>query len=424
MFAAMDNLQQPPAPPTSSNSAPGTHPSILDPRKQELLEARFMGSNQRMAAAAAAAAAGFNNQTQSSQPHYLHHSLTPHALPLHPHHSHSPQSMVQHQLQSSSSTSSNPSSSSPSIPPNGSPFSSMLSQQPPPSLQPQQSPQPPPPMQNQGSASLGAMMTTNSVPTGGSSFTSTSNNNSLNNLPNANNNSAGSTQSSCHYSAHSSSHNQDSNLSTTSAGSHCSDKQEPPIHCDTLHAHNLPPTPEKRSLPDPTTPTGANGTFNSAGATGSQRKRRKKDLTDPPPPPQERANSVGSKRGENKKVTDYFKVQYFSTLWTTESNSFYSFLPLRIRVLVDTVQLAESRLLPVHTHFTCTNNSRLFHQQQHFLRVQRRHLCPLLLTMPVLRFFTTIKCQIHLQPLRAGLHHCIWTPLPQPATATLRAKVQ
>lgn len=311
MFAAMDNLQQPPAPPTSSNSAPGTHPSILDPRKQELLEARFMGSNQRMAAA------GFTNQTQTSQQHYLHHSLTPHpTLPPHPHHSHSPQSVVQHQLQSSSSTSSNPSSSSPSIPPNGSPFSSMLSQQqapPPSSLQPQQSPQPPQPVQNQASTSLGAMMqTTNSVPTGGSSFTNTSNNNSLNNLPNANNNSAGSTQSSCHYSAHSSSHNQDSNLSTTSAGSHCSDKQEPPIHCDTLHAHNLPPTPEKRGLSqtDPTTPTGANGALNNA-STGSQRKRRKKDLSEPPPPPQERANSVGSKRGENKKVTDYFKVTIF-----------------------------------------------------------------------------------------------------------------
>lgn len=148
------------------------------------------------------------------------------------------------------------------------------------------------------------MQTTNSVPTppGSSSFASASNNNSLNNLPNTNNNSAGSTQSSCHYSAHSSSHNQDSNLSTTSAGSHCSDKQEPPVHCDTLHAH----TPEKRALSqaDPTTPTGANGALANSASTGSQRKRRKKD--EPPPPSQERANSVGSKRGE-KKVTDYFK---------------------------------------------------------------------------------------------------------------------
>ena len=370
-----------------------------------------MGSNQRMAAA------GFNNQTQTSQQHYLHHSLTPHpTLPPHPHHSHSPQSMVQHQLQSSSSTSSNPSSSSPSIPPNGSPFSSMLSQQqaPPPSSsslqQPQQSPQPLQPVQNQGSTSLqGAMMqTTNSVPTppGSSSFASASNNNSLNNLPNTNNNSAGSTQSSCHYSAHSSSHNQDSNLSTTSAGSHCSDKQEPPVHCDTLHAH----TPEKRALSqaDPTTPTGANGALANSASTGSQRKRRKKD--EPPPPSQERANSIGSKRGE-KKVTDYFKVNYTKhnlVIPPTFANLFGTLFPnaFRTRVLVDTMQLAPSRRRPVHSHITCTNSSRQSHRRRHFLPVPRRHPPPLPLTTVLPPCFTTINCRIHLPPLRAGLPHC------------------
>ena len=309
MFAAMDNLQQPPAPP--SNSAPGTHPSI-DPRKQELLEARFMGSTQRMAAAAAAA--GFTAQTQpTQQQHYhpLHHSLGPqiqnqllhpsHALPPHQQLHHplpSLQPMIQQHVQSSSSTGSNPSSSSPSIPPNSSPFSSVLNQQP-------QHSQPSMPQGQQVTvvASLGTIINNISVPP--PSFTM-ANNNSLNNLPNANNNSAGSTQSSNHYSAHSSSHNQDSNLSTTSAGSHCSDKQEPPIHCDNIHAHNLPPTPEKRSMSQvdlgvPTTPSGVNGN----NTISSQRKRRKKDPNDPPP---ERTSSIGSKRGESKKVNEYFKV--------------------------------------------------------------------------------------------------------------------
>ncbi|KAJ6224730.1 hypothetical protein RDWZM_003275 [Blomia tropicalis] len=334
MFAAMDNLQQPPAaPPTASNSGPGTHPSI-DPRKQELLEARFMGSTQRLAA-------GFASQTQPNQhyitTHGLHHSLhhpppplAPHPSQLHPHPS--PQSMVQPHVQSSSSTSSNPSSSSPSIPnPNANssnPFSSAISQQKAqqPSQQQQQS-QPSQQQQQQQAqtqskptqvSDLGSLISSTGQPPSFVVVSSSSNpnnntipntnNNSLNNLPNANNNSAGSTQSSCHYSAHSSSHNQDSNLSTTSAGSHCSDKQEPPIHCDTLHAHNLPATPEKRNMTQvdhglSTTPSGTNGIL-ATSTSSSQRKRRKKDGNEPTP---ERNNSTGFKRADNKKVTEYFK---------------------------------------------------------------------------------------------------------------------
>lgn len=299
MFAAMDNLQQPPVPPTASNTAPGTHPSI-DPRKQELLEARFMGSSQRIQLG------GYNSSPTQPPPHYphqnIHYSITAHhhppppPPPPHPHLPHpSAQTINQHQLQSttSSSTSSNPSSSSPSIPQTNSPFSSTLSQQQQPLPQQQQP-------QQQNLSTISSSSTAAPL-----SFTAVNNNN-LNNPANpANNNSAGSTQSSCHYSAHSSSHNQDSNLSTASGGSHCSDKQEAPLYCDNHHAHNLNNTPEKRSHSQvdhniQTTPTGANG----ANSTGSQRKRRKKD----PNESVSERNTSSSKRGENKKVTEYFKV--------------------------------------------------------------------------------------------------------------------
>lgn len=361
MFAAMEhNLQQPVPAPTTSTTAPGSnhHPSI-DPRKQELLEARFMGTSQRLSNV------GSYLSTQSQQsipPHYIPAAVTVAAASTHPSsiyslsnqhhpplappgpHAHlvsphtkasSPSSLMQpqHQIHSatSSSTNSNPSSSSPSIPvaPNSSPFSSTLNQQQSQSQQPQ--PLPPLPLQSgqpqstsQQAQQQTAAQGLNSVPPPSFSLVNTvainnnsnninnnnTNNNSNNNPSNslANNNSGGSTQSSCHYSAHSSSHNQDSNLSTASGGSHCSDKQDPPtsMHCDNIHSHNITVTPEKRSLSQldnntATPPSGSNGANNVTYA--NQRKRRKKDESLP-----ERSNSINSKRETNKKVTEYFKV--------------------------------------------------------------------------------------------------------------------
>ncbi|OTF83544.1 hypothetical protein BLA29_003716, partial [Euroglyphus maynei] len=362
------NLQQPVTAPTSSTTAPGSnhHPSI-DPRKQELLEARFMGTSQRLSNV------GSYLSTQSQQsipPHYIPASVTvaaavanthpssiyslsnQHHPPLAPPgpHAHlvsshtkapSPSSLMQpqHQIHSatSSSTNSNPSSSNPSIPiaPNSSPFSSTInpqqsqSQQPQPLPLPLQSGQPQSQQQQQQAQQLNtaaqglnpstvpppSFSLVNNVANNNNNNASNINNNNTNNSNNnpsnslANNNSGGSTQSSCHYSAHSSSHNQDSNLSTASGGSHCSDKQDTPtsMHCDNIHSHNLTVTPEKRSLSQldhnastATPPSGSNGANNVTYA--NQRKRRKKDETIP-----ERSNSINSKRETNKKPTEYFK---------------------------------------------------------------------------------------------------------------------
>ncbi|KAI7685809.1 hypothetical protein SSS_05023 [Sarcoptes scabiei] len=278
----MDNLQQPTAPPTATTATvPSHHPHpSIDPRKQELLEARFMGTSQRLSAAGGnGAGLSYVTITQSqsipsstsslynhpsiyslSNPH--HSSLAP-PLPssshLTSHHHHSAsmmqltspsnQQQTQHNqiLSGSSSTSSNPSSSSPSIPiigPQSSPFSSANLNQ---TIQQQQQTSNVATTSNQqnnnsnnNNNSCGQSPLQATIP-GHTSISSTvlaPSFSVVNNATLANNNSigngggggggGGSTQSSSHYSAHSShSNNQDSNLSTASGGgSHCSDKPE------------------------------------------------------------------------------------------------------------------------------------------------------------------------------------------------------
>lgn len=437
MFAAMEhNLQQPVPAPTTSTTAPGSnhHPSI-DPRKQELLEARFMGTSQRLSNV------GSYHSTQSQQsipPHYIPAAVTVAAANTHPSsiyslsnqhhpplappgpHAHlvsphtkvpSPSSLMQpqHQIHSatSSSTNSNPSSSSPSIPiaPNSSPLSSTLnpqqsqSQQPQPLPPPQQGGQPQLTSQQQAQQQTAAAQglnpstvpppsfslvnttvannNANNINKNNNTNNSNNNNNPSNSLAN-NNNSGGSTQSSCHYSAHSSSHNQDSNLSTASGGSHCSDKQDKPtsMHCDNIHSHNLTVTPEKRSLSQldhnvstGTPPSGSNGANNVTYA--NQRKRRKKDSNETTVP--ERSNSTSSKRETNKKVTEYFKNHSSPSRYnaagakspTSSSHPFYSMYPQQqvVSSTSTTATSASTNLLATTSAASTANDHSLIHHQ-------------------------------------------------------------
>lgn len=411
IFATMDNLQQPPAPTTVVSTvtssvaagAPGSHPSI-DPRKQELLEARFMGTSQRYNANIS------NNQSQPIPPHYgpaSHqsiyslsssqtapaHSQQPLAPPPHQataagaHLSHVASSplLQQHQIQSaSSSTSSNPSSSSPSIPlaANSSPFSA--------SLNPQQQPLPHPPNGPQGQQSQNAALSaiTSTVPPPSFSIVNNVNNITIPANSANNNNSGGSTQSSCHYSAHSSSHNQDSNLSTASGGSHCSDKQPDvqPMHCDNIHSHqNLSDKRSNSSMQTPvdhnistntatsainTTNTNNNSNNNNSVAYGSQRKRRKKD--EQVVPPERTTNSTASsKRETSKKVTEYFKNHSSPSRYnaagakspTSSSHPFYSMYPQQ-QVVSSTSSASNSNAnLLATTSASTANDHNLIHHQ-------------------------------------------------------------